>query len=187
MSLHDYIHNTLGYSEYEIAQIKYFVNGLLSEISKILLIGSFFLLTGKLNLFLSAAIILCLLRIYTGGLHFNHYASCLAMSFSIFYIGICVLANIPVIKPIQLILLCICILINYTYAPVVSKVRPIPDGVKIHRSKRNSFWIITLYVLIVFIIPDNPYTNIGFWMIILQSIQLIAAKLFERRYICNEA
>lgn len=181
MGFHEYLNNTLGYTEYEIAQMRYFVTSILSEISKILLIGTYFFAIGKLSLFLFGAFILCILRICTGGLHFSHYIPCLLMSFFIFFAGICMLNPIPVIKPVQLMLLCICVLVNYTCAPIVSAYRPIPDGVRVHRSKRQSFWIITFYAIILFIVPENQYTDIGFWMIILQSMQLIAANIVKRR------
>lgn len=176
MTTHEYLNKTLGYSNYEIAQIRYFISGLISEISKLILISGYFIYRDKLDLFISAVIVLCALRVYTGGIHFSHYLSCLAISFTIFYIAICILATIHIIKPLQIILLCLCIFINNTYAPIVSKYRPVPNRKKVQRSRKCSFWIIIIYEMILFILPDNPYTNIGFWIIIIHTIQLIIAK-----------
>lgn len=187
MHIHNYLHNTLGFTNYEIAQMRYFVCSILSEASKLILIGAFFLVINKFLLYIVATLTLCCLRVCTGGLHFKHYLSCLAMSFAIFFIDICVLSDYMFIKPVQLLLLCICIVINYTCAPVVSIFRPIPDGIRIHRAKRQSFWLITTYCIILFILPANSYINVGFWMIILQSIELLAAKKLKRRFNTNEA
>lgn len=181
MSIHTYLHDTLGFSHYEIAQIRYFIMSILSELSKLLLIGFFFFLLHRLTLFMTAAIVLCLLRITTGGVHFRHYVSCLAMSFLIFFIGICVLQPVCLAKPAQLFLLLCCVLINYCCAPVVSCFRPIPDGIKVWHAKIRSFWLITWFSVLLFVFPQNQYINIGFWMIILQTIQLFAAKLQKRR------
>lgn len=182
MSIHNYLHDTLGFSNYEIAQIRYFVISILSELSKLLIIGLFFFFTHRLLQFLTAAFVLCLLRITTGGVHFKHYYSCLAMSFSIFFVGVCLLNPIYLLKVMQLPLLLCCIAINYACAPVVSCFRPIPDGIKVQRSKVRSFWLLTFFSILVFIFPQNQYINVGFWMIILQTLQLFAAKILKRRH-----
>lgn len=181
MPIHSYLHNTLGYNDFEIAKMKYLVVTILSEISKIVLIGLFFLYSQNLTVFLTAAFILCILRINTGGLHFKHYFSCLLASFLIFFIGVSILNSIQFTKFIQLAALLLCIIINYYCAPVVSSFRPIPDGIKIRRAKKQSLAIITLFSMILYVFPQNQYINIGFWMIILQSIQLFAAKILKRR------
>lgn len=186
MYIHNYLHNTLGYTNYEIAQMQYFISSVFSEISKMILIGTFFLLIDRLFLFIPAALTLCCLRICTGGLHFKHYLSCLAISFAIFFIDICILNEFTLLKPIQLLLLCICIVINYTCAPVVSIFRPVPNGTQIQRAKKHSFWLITVYCIIVFILPTSSYINVGFWMIMLQSIELSTAKMLKRRFNKNE-
>lgn len=186
MYIHNYLHNTLGYTNYEIAQMQYFISSVFSEISKMILIGTFFLLIDRLFLFIPAALTLCCLRICTGGLHFKHYLSCLAISFAIFFIDICILNEFTLLKPFQLLLLCICIVINYTCAPVVSIFRPVPNGTQIQRAKKQSFWLITVYCIIVFILPTSSYINVGFWMIMLQSIELSTAKMLKRRFNKNE-
>lgn len=186
MYIHNYLHNTLGYTNYEIAQMHYFISSILSEISKMILIGVFFLLIDKFFLFIPAALTLCCLRICTGGLHFKHYLSCLTISFAIFFMDICILNKFTLLKPIQLLLLCICIVINYTCAPVVSIFRPVPNGTQVQRAKKQSFWLITVYCIIVFILPTNSYINVGFWMIMLQSIELSTAKILKRRFNKNE-
>lgn len=181
MPIHSYLHNTLGYTNYEIAKIKFIVFTILSEISKLMLIGLFFFYSKKLTVFIMAAFVLCLLRISTGGLHFKHYLSCFLASFSIFFIGVSVLNGIQFTKFVQHITLLLCIIINYYCAPVVSSFRPIPDGIKIQRAKKQSIAIITAFSIILYIFPQNQYVNVGFWMIILQTIQLFAAKILKRR------
>lgn len=181
MPIHNYLHNTLGYTDYEIAKIKYVVVTILSELSKILLIGLFFLYSQNLTVFIVAAFVLCLLRISTGGLHFKHYFSCFLASFILFYVGIFILNNIQFTKFVQLLALLPCIIINYYCAPVVSSFRPVPDGIKVRRAKKQSIAIITVFAILLYIVPHNQYMNIGFWMIILQSIQLFAAKILKRR------
>ena len=111
----------------------------------------------------------------------EHYLTCLLMSFLVFFSAINLLPLIPVNKPLQLCFLSFCILTNHKYAPVVSRFRPTPDGIRIKRSKIESFFIIALFSLILFILPSNQYTTIGFWIIMLQSVQLAAAYYRKRR------
>ena len=186
MNLHNFLHNTLGFSNYEIAQIQFFTNSILSEISKILIIGGFFLIIDMFDMFIPATLTLCCLRTCTGGLHFKHYLSCLAVSFAIFFIDITILNKFVLIKPVQLLLLIICAIINYLCAPIVSVFRPIPNGVRILRSKRQATTIISFYFVLVFILPTTSYLNVGFWMILLQSIELLVAKFIVRRNNRNE-
>lgn len=186
MNIHNYLYNTLGFSNYEIAQMRYFISSILSEISKMLIIGGFFFITDMFRLFILAALTLCCLRICTGGLHFKHYLSCLTVSFAIFFTDIYILNQVSFTKPVQLLLLCICIFTNYFCAPVVSVFRPIPDKMRVQRSKKRAVTIISFYCFLVFILPASSYVNVGFWMIMLQSIELLAAKIFIRRDSSNE-
>ena len=39
---------------------------------------------------------------------------------------------------------------------------------------------IFLYTLVLYIMPENRYINTGFWIIILHSLQLIAAKIQKK-------
>lgn len=181
MFLHSYVKNILGFSEYQIAQMQHFINSIFSEITKLLFIGFFFYIQNKLSLFAMAAVLLCILRCCTGGLHMEHYLTCLLMSFSVFFTAINILPYIPVNKPLQLCFLSFCVLIHHKYAPVVSRFRPTPDGIRIRKSKIESFIIIALFSLLLFILPLNQYTTIGFWIIILQSVQLAAAHYGKRR------
>lgn len=176
-----YLKKTYEYSDYQIAQIKYGLLSMFYEVSKFLLMGIYFYFTGQMKLYLFSVIILCMLRTATGGLHFQHYMSCFAMTFAVFLCGVQLLPMIPVVKNLHMLFLLLCILINYKYAPIVSSYRPIPDGIMIRRAKIQSFAIISVYALFLFILPDNPYLTVGSWIIILQSLQLFAAGLRERR------
>lgn len=179
--IQDYLQASFGYTDFQIEQIRYTVVSLLSEISKLFIMGIFFTMTHHLPQYLIAIIVLLILRTCTGGLHFKHYFSCLLVSFLIFYLGICQLPNITLPRPAYFILLLICVIINYLFAPVVSSYRPIPNGILVRKSKRQAFAMITLYALIMFIVPVNQYTVTGFWIILLQSFQLIVANIRKRR------
>ena len=180
MTIHDYLQNSFGYTDFQIGQIRYTVISILSEISKLILMGFFFALSGYFLQYIVAISVLLVLRTCTGGLHFKRYFSCLAVSFIILFLGICVLPQIVIPCPIYFVFLLVAVVINYLFAPIVSSYRPIPNGVRIRKSKRQSFSIITIYALIMFIVPTNLYIVTGFWIIMLQSFQLLVAKLVRK-------
>ena len=147
--------------------------------SKLIIMGIFFACIHRLLLFTFSIFTLLLLRTCTGGLHFDHYLSCLIVSFLIIGLSVVILPHIYTAKWLQLLILIGCIIINYLYAPIVSKYRPIPEGIRVRKAKKQSFIIITIYALILFVFPPNTYICVGFWTIVLQSLQLIAAKYMK--------
>ena len=148
MKIHDYLKNNYGYSDFQIGQIRYTIISILSDVSKLIIMGIFFILTDYFFQYLAAIATLLVLRTCTGGLHFKHYFSCLALSFFLLYIGICQLPKILLPRPLYFVLLLLCILINYLFAPIVSSYRPIPNGIQIQKAKRQAFHIITILSLI---------------------------------------
>lgn len=81
MKIHDYLKNNYGYSDFQIGQIRYTIISILSDVSKLIIMGIFFILTDYFFQYLAAIATLLVLRTCTGGLHFKHYFSCLALSF----------------------------------------------------------------------------------------------------------
>lgn len=181
-----YLQKTYGYTDFQIGQIRYVIMSLLSEFSKLFIMGIFFYSTHMFGEYITAAFILCMIRTGAGGLHFKHYITCFLFSFGIFFAGITMGVHFSCSKLYALVILTICIIIHFLCAPIVSSYRPTPSGVMIRKSKRQSFIIITLFAIALYVIPENTYTNTGFWIIVLQSLQLVVAKLTNERRLNNE-
>lgn len=165
-------------SNYQIAQISFLFKTFFSELSKMLIMGILF--HNQLSLYLFTLFVMLFLRCSTGGLHFYTYWGCLASS--IIFVGIAILMP-PFIKLptyIQLFFLLICILICNFVGPVVSKYRPTPSKELYSRGKNTTCMFIFIYSLVLYIIPENAYLTVGFWTIILHSLQLIAAKIRKK-------
>ena len=80
-----------------------------------------------------------------------------------------------------MILLFACILCNYFIGPVTSKVRrPLPEKT-VKRVRVQAFVIIFFYLTLTYIVPESPYITVGFWVIILHTLQLITAKLIKMK------
>ena len=45
MKIHDYLKNNYGYSDFQIGQIRYTIISILSDVSKLIIMGIFFILT----------------------------------------------------------------------------------------------------------------------------------------------
>ncbi len=174
------IKDSYGYSDYEIKLMQYTITAIVSEISKFLILLVFFSSISKTHEFLTAIIVLLLLRCNTGGLHFKHYSSCLLVTFLLILLSTCILPL--VLQPnmlATLVLLLVCIIINYQIGPIQSVSRPAPDHNLYIRSKINSFTFVFLYLILAYIIQNHPLIMIGFWTIILQTMQLVFAYILK--------
>lgn len=165
-------------SNYQIAQIGFLFKTLFSELSKMVIMGIIF--HNQLALYLFALFVMLFLRCSTGGLHFYTYLGCLGSSIA--YVGLALLV-LPLIKlstHMQLLLLLICILVCNVVGPVVSKYRPTPSKELYSRGKKTTCMFIFIYSLALYIIPENAFLTVGFWIIILHSLQLIVAKIRKK-------
>lgn len=177
--MHDFLKEQYQFSDYQIAQLKFTVKSLASEFSKLLVMGLAF--RHELGRFVFAVAIMMLLRTSTGGLHCKKYITCFLVSFAYMFLSLMVLPQIAVNKVFQLILLFICMLCNYYIGPVTSKVhRPLNLNC-IKRVRLQAFLIVFFYLTLTYIVPENSYITAGFWVIILHTLQLVAAKIIKKK------
>lgn len=175
-----YLKENYHVSNYQIAQIEFLFKTLFSELSKMLVMGILFY--QYLDLYLFALCIMLYLRTTTGGLHFYTYIGCLTVS--ILYIGTAIVLLPNVVPPlpscVQIAALLASILVCHFTGPVTSKYRP-----ELSRQQFCHFRDITcrgifVYALILYVIPENRFLQVGFWIIILHSLQLLAAKIRKK-------
>lgn len=176
--LKKYLKDTYQLSSYQIAQILFLFKTIASEISKILIMGIIF--HKQLPLYIFALSIMLFLRTSTGGLHFYTYAGCLVTSIIYIWLAIDVLPQITVVKYVQISALLICILLCNRIGPVTSKYRPSSCQNHFTKCKKFITLFIFIYTLILYIIPENEYLYVGFWVIILHSLQLFVAKIRKK-------
>ena len=177
----DYLDSVPDLSTSDKAKLNYFFSCILYEGSKILLFLIFFALTQRLKGFLYSMLILLPLRIISGGLHFKHYLGCFAFSFGYFYIVNIPLANFMPSLAITLLILCGCIFMNYRIGPITSDSRPALTPEEIRRGKFHIL-VATIYdTILTTLFYETSLAPIGFWTIVLHSVQLIIAKLRKKR------
>ena len=171
----DYIQNLYGYSDYQMAQLKFSFLTIASELSKTIIMGILF--KRHILLFLYCLIVFQLIRSSTGGLHCKRYISCLVVSCIFMSLCIYVLPLIPLHNCTQLSLLLACTIITYIIGPLTSKLHIELDSKAIHNNRKRGAFIILLYSICVFVFANNTYITCGFWIIVLNTLQLIISKI----------
>ena len=170
------IQKKYDFTDYQIAQLKYTLTILFSEISKFAIIA--FLLRDHITMFLYAAVLLGALHISTGGLHAKTYWGCLLMSFSFFFASIYLLPQIGIPKIWMAVLIIGCAAAIGLIGPIESKYRkPLTDHAK-KRLVAQSLIIILIH-LILFCLNDSEILTVGSWIIIVQVAQLTMAKIYK--------
>lgn len=176
--MQEFLKEQYQFSDYQIAQLQYVGKTFASEISKLLIMG--FVFRHQLGVYCFAVTVMILLRTATGGIHCKKYITCFMVSFAYMFLALTVLPLIPVNKVFQLILLLLCMIGSYVIGPVTSVVHvPLGDDC-VKKVKVQSFLIIFFYIVISYIIPENPCITAGFWVIILNTLQLIAARILKK-------
>nr|WP_318686134.1 accessory gene regulator B family protein [uncultured Acetatifactor sp.] len=165
-------------SNYQIAQIVFVFKTFGSELSKMLIMGILF--RNRLPQYFFALLIMLLLRCSTGGLHFYTYPGCLIGSAIYLGLSVFILPDITPPKYLQLLMLAGCILTCYLIGPVTSRYRPDPAPDYSRRFRNFTCLTIFFYALFSYIVPEGSLTSAGFWVIILHSLQLCAAKIQKK-------
>lgn len=177
----DYIDQHTDWDDRQKAMLNYYLCCIVYEGSKLLLFLLFFLCIGKLKGFLYSLLIMLPLRTISGGLHFKHYLSCLGFSFGYLYIVNVVLMPIQLPFSAAMALLCLCAVINFAIGPVTSDSRPALPPQEIKRSQLKVFAATCYDTLLTALLYSTDLAAIGFWTIVLHTLQLIIAKLRKKR------
>ena len=169
-----------GFTDYQIKLIRYSLTALFYDISKLILFIIFFYHMGKLLHLVFALCPLMLLRTKTGGLHFHSYFSCLLVSFIYLYAVIMLLPFWIEVHPLGIyLILLLCAVINYIIGPN-SLTRKTPKSTEfIKKAKMESFQVILIIAISVFIFSANEYLIVSFWTVVLHTIQLSITKILK--------
>lgn len=179
------IQKMYNYTDYEMAIIKYSITALFSELTKLIILGTIYAVIGKFDLFAASSLLLIFLRINSGGYHCKHYTTCLLLTACFSFSAVVILPHIYIPNYSVILLgLTLCLLIIYCIGPIPSPFRPTPDGQLVKRCHHKSFLTMFFFIIIVSIFNSNieirPYLIVGFWTVILHTLQLIIAKIQKK-------
>lgn len=170
-----YLKEKYQVSSYQIAQIEFLFKTIFSELSKMLIMGILF--HRNLDLYLCALCVMFYLRSTTGGLHFYTYIKCLACSALFIWLAVFLLPRLTLPSFVQTGVLLISLIVCYLIGPVVSKYRPEPSPQQFQHFRNVTCMGIFVYAVILYVFPENRFTIVGFWIIVLHSLQLTVAKI----------
>lgn len=172
----EHLKNT--FSTYELELLRYFYLCIAYDGSKFLILLIFFSFFHLGWEFCMEILFLLSLRNFFGGLHFKHYLSCFAFTFAFSSAGLILSHWIVLHHSCQIFLLVMILLVSMTLKPVTSSGRPPLSAKQECIFHRCGMTVLFLYLALFLTIPTFPYRNLCFWVIVLQTLQLISAKLF---------
>lgn len=169
------------FTDYELKLIRFYFTGILYDITKMLAIGIFFYYIGSFPEFLFTLVPLLFLRKNTGGYHLKTYWTCFLASFIYFILaGIVLPATIPLRQTWMQLTMLVCVWIMYYIGPISSNREIHMDKPQLHKVHVQSFQIVLVISILLFLFPDMKYLIASFWTVVLHSVQLIITKIKKR-------
>lgn len=178
-TLYHKIQTTYEFTDFEMQKINFMISVIKCELSKVIILGAAFAIFGFFTEYMVLMLTLIPIRMFSGGIHFNHYSSCFLFT-SLFSVLPVLLTGIVLPHQTQLVILGLCVAIIYLIGPVTSTKRP-PIRYERYRAFRLIATSVSLVWFFVFAFAGAfPYQNLCFWVIALQTIQLICAKIARK-------
>jgi len=176
--LTDYLGAELNLSSLDKMKLKYSMETIFNDLSKIFILFILFSFLDKTSDFIYSVLALMTIRPFTGGLHFKTYSGCLTFT-GIFFTTSIVLKNNIQLSNIILIAFVFSFMTIFLLAPITSKNRPSYSNQKKLQFKLKGLCVITIHFIAYIIVNKNPYLANAIWVFILQSIQLLIKKGVE--------
>lgn len=181
------VQNEYGFTDFQIKLIKYAITVIAYDISKLLIFFIFFYFTGKLIHFLFAIVPLLLLRTLNGGVHFQKYWQCFLVSFAYLIAVINVLPSVFTLHPLSIyLILILCSVINYLIGPNTLAKKTPPAKSFIKKARLETFQIILIIAILLFVFSANEYLIISFWTVVLHTLQLTISKIIKEVNSCEK-
>ncbi len=171
-----YISTALCLTPDERSKLKYSLQVILGDASKLIVLFLFFLCLKVPGQFAMAVLALSILRVYTGGLHFKSYLGCLLFSLLFFCaaIGLADFCELP--QPYMYLWWIFSLIVIALISPITSKNRPVYSKQQRFNFKVIGCSVVYFHLIGAIAIKNNPYFEIAMWVIFLQAIQLLIAK-----------
>lgn len=167
-----------SFSDYQIAQLKYLLVIIFTDLSKLIIMG--FIFKNCFISFLYSVLLLSVLRLTTGGLHCASYLGCFFTTFLFLYLSLDILPLVKLPTSMLLFFLCICALTNFIIGPISSEKRLSLKKTTKQRLAYQSLFIISIHIILLLCF-NNQILVIGSWLIIMHTLQLIIANHIKSR------
>ncbi len=172
----NFIRNYCGLSLDEYKKLEYFIKVLFNEFSKLIVVWLLFIFFNLNVSFHYTLLITLSFRIWTGGLHFNNYLSCLIFTI-INFLTVAYFAELLTAGFLTCIaIVSSCCMIQIIIGPITSSVRPVLSQKKGKECKIITFFTGAFYIIFIFLNPSSTITNLIVLITLSHTIQLIIAK-----------
>lgn len=182
-SIVNYFEKEFELSAIEKAKLRYSMDVLFTDISKLLILLITFSLFGKSKEYIYSVVALLTIRPFTGGLHYDTYLSCLLFTATFFSIVIILNSTIS-LSYFAVFIFAFSFIVIYGIAPITHKNRPGYSKNKKSYFKTLSLVIVLIHFVSYLISMKSLYLNISIWVILLQSFQLLIKKgadIYEKK------
>lgn len=177
--LKSYLQLQLKFSSSDADKIIYGLQGILSELSKLLIVLIISFPLGYADEILISTIVLLSIRCNCGGLHFSHYISCFVFT-SAFYTAVIILSNCPLPNTCLSLGLLISFGIFTLTGPITSTMRPRLASQEVRKYSHRVTLLLLMYSSLLILLESLPYRKIIYWVIVLQIFQLLCAKIARK-------
>lgn len=168
-------------TDYQTKLLKYYLTVFFGETGKLLAIGCLFL--NQYPTYLWCVLLFAMIHTATGGAHCRTYLGCLAASAVLFFVCIDLLPYIEIALIWRVTLLAVCALLNCRIGPVMTKERRArfkSEEILAKSAKKALIRVLTVigcFILYSCRYPETLLARAGFWIILLDTLQLAAAKM----------
>lgn len=172
----NYYENELNYNSTEISKIKFLLEAIISDFSKLILMLIIFYIAHVVTYFLISGAFILLLRTWSGGFHMKTYLQCFSFTTVFFIVTITSSLLITLIYPSAIAMLLFCLITIFWATPIPSKNRPKFSFKKITLFKFLSTILIIILIVLFLRTKENPYVRCTIWAATFYSIQLVVSK-----------
>ncbi|MDE6529398.1 MAG: accessory gene regulator B family protein [Lachnospiraceae bacterium] len=168
-------------TDYQTKLLKYYLMVFFGETGKLLAIGCLF--PNQYPIYLWCVLLLAVIHTATGGAHCHTYLGCLAASAVLFVLCIDVLPYVEILLIWRITLLIACGIINCHIGPVMTRERRarFQDEERLAKSTKRALFrvlsVIGCFIIYSCCYPETILAKAGFWIILLDALQLTAAKI----------
>lgn len=178
-ALYQKIQTTYDFTDFEMQKMNFTISVFKCEGSKLIILGIVFAALGLFREYAILMLTLVPVRMFSGGIHFDHYYSCFMFT-TLFSILPILLVGIILPQSVQIAVMAASIGITYLIGPVTSKKRPPIQYGRYRAFRLISTGVVLIWFFVFAFAGAFPYRNLCFWVIALQTIQLICAKIARK-------
>lgn len=172
--------NNPGLTIQQSETIKFGLECILNEVSKIMVYFAIFALLSLTGHYLIALVFFCIPRIFAGGYHAETYLMCFLVTLFILSVGIVTGSQFGLSIAVRVFMLFIAIILAWLFAPVDHPNKPIISVERRERFKYLSATVFIIFACITFFLEER-YAATAVMILFLEALSLPVGEIMKRR------